>query len=90
MQIFYSVDNLGKRYWAWCTKLFLKENLIYYYNNITQLENCIVCKTSIDAINLYCALFKGILMSELISILDNYGFNGTELYAYLMQNGIIE
>lgn len=90
MQVFYSVDNLDERYWAWCIKLHLKENVIYYYNNITQLENCIVCKTSTDAINLYKTLFKGVAMSELVSKLDDCGFNGSELYVYLMQNGIIE
>lgn len=90
MQVFYSVNNLNIRHWAWCAKLHLKENVIYYYNNITQLENCIVCKTSTDAINLYETLYKGVSMSELVSKLDDYGFNGVELYVYLMQNGIIE
>lgn len=90
MQVFYSVDNLDERYWAWCAKLHLKKNVIYYYNNITRLENYIVCKTSTDAINLYETLFKGVSMSELVSEFDDCGFNGVELYVYLMQNGIIE
>lgn len=90
MQVFYSVDNLDKRYWAWCVKLHLKENVIYYYNNIAQIENCIVCKTSTDAIKLYDTLFKGVSMSELVSQLESCGFNGVELYVCLMQNGIIE
>lgn len=90
MQIFYSVDNLNKRYWAWCVKPLLKGNIIYYYNNVTQLENYIACNTSTDAVTLYNMLFKGMSVPELISSLNNYGFNGIKLYIYLMQNGIIE
>ncbi len=90
MQIFYSVDNLNTRYWAWCLKLHLKENIIHYYNNLTQVENCIVCKTSTDASDLYKTLLKGVSISELVSKLNNCGFNGVELYVHLMQNGIIE
>lgn len=90
MQVFYSVNNLNFRYWAWCVKLHMQENVIYYYNNITQLENHMVCNDSTNSAKLYETLFKGASISELISVLNNCGFNGAELYVYLMQNGIIE
>lgn len=90
MQVFYSVENLSVRYWAWCVKLHRKENVIHYYNNLTQTENCLICNNKTEATEIYTILHKGVSATKLISIFDRCGFNGFELYVYFMQNGIIE
>lgn len=90
MLTYYTKENIDKIFWAWCSQQQLNHNTIWIYNNITKQEYSIQFKSEINANRFLEMLKQGCLIDDIVEALSIENYNGKELFAFLMQNGLIE
>lgn len=90
MQIFYSMDNINKVYWAWCIKRQYKQDKLLLFNNITRQDYILPLGTLQNVQQIDQVLCNGIEMFDLIRLINSFGIDGEYMYSFLMQNGVLE
>ena len=90
MLVYYTKKNIGQTYLAWCTQQSINDSTLSLFNNVTKKEYCIVFANKANAVSFLELLKNGCMLDKIIKSLESEGYNGIDLYAFLMQNGLIE